>query len=225
MILLRSPFAPLEISVLDPGSRPVRSRLVSTERMVRVRFPGPAAYHRPGINGNGTWHVEVSMNRDRFPAWMAGLQYRGMDTSRMEMHGTYFTFRAHALSNLRMKCRTSQSGYTPGSTLFLKVILTDRGRPLPWRSSLTAQLIGPAGEMRNLRLRHRGNGHYETSFEAVQPGIYIWKITADGKTRAGHSFRREYRLTGAVWNQVPGGLPRPQAGVPTGRPSAWLGPR
>ncbi len=227
VILMRSPGAPLTFKVLDPSFRPLDPGMINvmeTERLVRFHFPGPAAHRRSGFTGNGIWQVEVSVSREEFSGWVKDLRNRGVDTGRVETHGTPFTFRAHAQSNLKMKCRVSQSGYAPGSTQFLYVKLTDRGRPLPWRSSVTAQVTDPSGRMRTLHLGNRGNGYFETSIEAVLPGVYKWQITAEGSSRAGHSFRREYRLTGAIWNPDSTGTPLPQPVRPMGSPSGWSGP-
>jgi hypothetical protein len=230
VILLRPPGAPLVHKVIDPDGNPLDPDRISesgSDRLVRFTFEGPHAHGRPGFPVNGMWHVEVSVPPDDFSAWIKNMDNRGVDTRRLRLHGPAYTFRVHARTNLKMKCRVSQSGYSPGSTLSAHVKLTDRGRRLNTQPTVTALLTDPWGDNRTLSLRRGQSGLWEASVKAPLPGIYTWEITAEGRTLAGHAFRRQCKLTGAVWTSVtpgPPGPPGPPTATPSGGPPIGAGP-
>jgi|GEM_PF-6562336 len=202
ILVMRPPGAPLEFKVFGPAGWPLDPRnlvLFESGRLVRLRFPGPAVPGKARPPASGHWQVEIATPRQAFTRWIRDLKKSGRDTRGLEQHGPSYTLRVHTLSNLRLKCRTFQSGYAPGAALFLQVRLTDRGRSLRLRPTVTARLTDPRGTVRTLPLSPVSPGLYEISAEALVPGIYTWRITAEGRSSAGHAFRRECRLTGAVW--------------------------
>jgi len=209
VLLMRPPGAPLEYKVIDPSGRILPSSKIQetqSDRLVQFDFDGPLRHRRPGFTANGVWNVEVMVPEGDFSGWIKGLKNRGVDTRRLELHGAAYSVRVHSRSNIRMKCRPSQTGYSPGSTLYLNVDLTERGRPLRSQPKVTAELTDPHGRKQVLSLVNRTAHSYEISITAQTAGIYRWKIKAEGRSRIGHAFRRECRLTGAVWNSETTGM-------------------
>jgi hypothetical protein len=113
-----------------------------------------------------------------------------------------YSLNVQALSNLRMRATLAQSGNEPGAVIYLSVALTEYAIPLAAPARVRAELVRPDGVRTVVPLVAAGPGAYEASVAATQPGVWRFRIIAEGSTMRGRRFTREQTLTGAVW---PGG--------------------
>jgi hypothetical protein len=113
----------------------------------------------------------------------------------------------HARSNLRMRAILSQSGTTPGSTLFLRAVLTEYGQPLRTHPSVTTTLTLPDASRSTFALQETGPGVFESSVVATQSGAHRFHVVAEGFAARGQAFSREHLLSAVV-----GRAPHPSDG-------------
>ncbi len=66
----------------------------------------------------------------------------------LRANGAAYCLSVHALSNLRMRTSLTQSGFTPGSTLQLRAVLTEYGVPVEGRAKVEAHVTYPDGSRR-----------------------------------------------------------------------------
>ena len=111
-----------------------------------------------------------------------------------------------------MRTGLTQSGFTPGSKLQLRAVLTEYGVPVDGRARVEALVTYPDGSLSALGMTEAGEGTFELAVATTAAGIYSITVRAKGGTFRGLPFTREALLTAAVW---PGGDrpdPEPQGG-------------
>ena len=210
VIILRPPGAPLQCRVTDPAGRKLgqdKIKVTGNDRLIRLGFRGPGAHAKGGSVPNGVWHVEVGLPASKFSDWVKHLKGKMWDTPRLRLHGPAYAMRVHTRSKLRLRCRVVQTDHRPGSIVTVLAQLTERGRPLAAAPRVTVQVTDPHGVVTDHAAAYRRGGSGEVLFKAMHVGTYRVKITAEGATRQGHAFRREYRLTAGIWRDaLPGGV-------------------
>jgi hypothetical protein len=101
----------------------------------------------------------------------------------------------HARSNLNMRAAVSQSGVTPGSTLYLRAALTEYGRPLATHPIVNAVVTLPDHSVSSLALHETDPGVFEASMLATQNCAYRFHLVAEGRASRGEAFTREHLLS------------------------------
>jgi hypothetical protein len=114
--------------------------------------------------------------------------------------GAEYCLSVHSFSNLRMNATLSQSGFVPGSTLFLRAALTEYGVPVEHRATVTAELEYPDKSHALIKLSEDEPGVFGASLVANQSGIFRFRVLAEGGTFRGIPFTREQLLNAAVWH-------------------------
>jgi hypothetical protein len=84
--------------------------------------------------------------------------------------------------------------------------LTEYGVPVSGRAACRAELTRPDNTNGTIAMAEVEPGVFEAATPTVLPGIYRFRIMAEGRTLRGRRFTREQTLTGAVWK---GGDDRP----------------
>jgi hypothetical protein len=153
----------------------------------RLTFPIVVAgtgYHE------GLWHAVLQ------------LQARGHGRSKMAgsaVHGLRYSLNVHAYSNLRMRVRLVQSSYELGATLIVRAVITEYGLPVHGRALVRAEVVRPDGTTAVLALPEVEPGVFEIETSAKLPGVYQFRVLAQGVTLRRRPFTREQLLTAAVW--------------------------
>jgi hypothetical protein len=147
---------------------------------------------------SGTWHAVLQVEEKIFGRLAHGKdQSAGAFAARMA-HGVRYSLNTHALSNLRMQARLSQTGQEPGATMMLSAALTEYGIPVEHRANVTAVLQRPDGTPATLTLAEYAPGVFQASLPAPQQGVYRFRVVAAGITMRGKAFTREQLVSGAV---------------------------
>jgi hypothetical protein len=109
-----------------------------------------------------------------------------------------YSLSVHAHSNLRFKARTAQTGLEPGATVSVIGSLEEYGYPAGSRGTVTAIVSRPDGSSATLPMPETEPGRFETSLVAALPGVYRFRVMAQGATMRGMPFTREQDVTAAV---------------------------
>jgi hypothetical protein len=149
----------------------------------------------------GTWYAVLGVDEKLFERYVHDKDQTVGSWSARMAHGVRYSVNAHALSDLRMEVRISQTSLEPGATMIVGATLTEYGIPVEHRASVTADLQRPDGTRTTLVLQESGPGVFWTSVAALIQGVYRFRVFASGSTMRGMPFKREQLVSGAV---VPG---------------------
>jgi hypothetical protein len=181
------------VSQLPPGSY----RPGATSRTMRVTLPVL-------IDGKehwgGEWQLLMALMGRSDAAkltHMTGAISVPGQAPRLPYHALF-----HARSNLNMRATLTQSGLTPGSTLFIRARLTEYGRPLATHPTVYATITLPDHSTTPLAFHEADVGVFEASVVATQNGAYRFHLVADGFASRGQRFTRE-QLLSAVTGSAP----------------------
>jgi hypothetical protein len=108
----------------------------------------------------------------------------------------------HARSNLHLRARVDQDGFTPGASLFLNAAITEYGQPLQGAATVRVTLTEPDGTRRQWVMTREAQGAYEAEVMATKSGAHRFRIQAAGLTAAGHPFTREQLLTALIGHKT-----------------------
>lgn len=166
-------------------------------------FPLPLAFHAGHIQ-SGTWKAILEVDQDLYQRLLEGESSKEQQrvVSDLRSKGARYCLSVHSFSNLRMSAAVSQTGFAPGSAMFLKATLTEYNLPVERRASVNAQLEYPDHTRTVLPLAETHPGVFETSLAADQAGIYRFRVLAEGGTYRGAPFTREEILTAATVNEL-----------------------
>ncbi|MFH1754386.1 MAG: S8 family serine peptidase [Candidatus Latescibacterota bacterium] len=214
LIVMRPKGAVLSIDVLTPppgrdkftlgedkaeDEYPRGITILNGTRVTRYRLPLPLEMPGGSVCHAGIYRVRVSIGKDPFHKLLDKLRDGGMNKELIKLHGLHYALQANVHSNLRFRARLSQDGMEPGSNILVRAIVTENNLPL--NDSMTqvkAHIRHPDGieEIRKTSLRMPGL--YESVFQATMPGVYNFRIVAEGRSSRGDKYQREQLLTGIV---------------------------
>jgi hypothetical protein len=175
-------------------------------KVATARFGLPVAFQAQKVHG-GRWHalLEIDRSSTRPTTAATHVPSGGITPAAIEeikAKGAKYCLSVHAFSNLRLSATVTQSGFVPGSTLYLRSALTEYGVPLAYRARVKAEIDRPDKTRGTLWLTEAEPGVFTASLIAAQTGVYTIHFFADGGTSRGTPFTREHLATAAVW---PGG--------------------
>jgi len=193
----------------------------TTTNLKTSRFNLPVPFQAQKIHA-GTWHALLEVDRPLFAHFVAGDRDRTHAANQpalaeLQAKGARYCVSAHAFSNLRMNATVTQSGFVPGSTLFLRAVLTEYSVPVDHRATITAVVEYPNKNQALIAFAETAPGTFDASLVAIQAGTYRFRIMAEGATFRGAAFTREQLATAAVW---PGG-DQPYQPPSKGAPLDW----
>lgn len=194
--------------VIDEGSAgPFGVTFDRTNGVQAASFNLPVATPSGPVQA-GTWHAVLEVDEDAYKKALAGATFdknRRVDQRALidlRTNGARYCLSAHSFSNLRMDASVSQSGFAPGSTLSLRARLTEYNQPVERRAEVRAEVEYPDQTKAVLPLTETAPGAFSASLAAGLPGIYKFRLLAEGGTYRGAPFTREQILTAAVFNEV-----------------------
>lgn len=171
----------------------------TTTNLKTSRFSLPVAFQANTVHA-GTWHALLEIDREDLKQ-VLGDPDRANRAALVELRskGAKYCLSIHSFSNLRMNAAVSQSGFVPGSTMFLRATLTEYGVPVDRRAAVRADVEYPDKSHGLITFTEDQPGVFGASLVAEQAGIYRLHVIAEGGTFRGSAFTREQLLTAAVW--------------------------
>jgi hypothetical protein len=164
--------------------------------LYRVGLPVPLGTNSAHA---GRWYARLDVDRRYFKKYLSSLENNPALFATTAAHGIRYNFNVHAYSNLRMRASLSQTSHVPGAMITVRATLTEYGVPVAARAICRADLTRPDNSQSTLAMPEVQPGAFEAAVPAMAPGIYRFRIQAEGKTFRARPFTRELTLTGAVW--------------------------
>lgn len=189
--------------VIDPRTAAGLSEIshVTAENATYYRMNLPVSVGTQGAY-SGKWHAVLSINEDGFRRYLNHIEEtdpRGYPVR--ETHGARYNVNVHTRSDLNLDASLSQNSREPGATLTLRARLTEYDLPVENRATVQADVTRPDTTTTTLTVDEIDPGVFETSFSALQSGVYRCTIRGEGRTLRGRRFTREQLVTGSVWNR------------------------
>jgi hypothetical protein len=175
-------------------------------RMSYYRFSLPTVADGRSAH-DGTWHALLELDQKTLRRYLEELGNDRKRASRLEAHGVRYSFNVHTYSNLRMEARLDQDSLEPGARMRVRALLREYGVPVDHRARVGAEVRRPDGTEGWIDLHEDEPGAFEGSVEAALPGVYRFRVMAEGRTLAGGRFTREQLLTGATLRGGDGPFP------------------
>jgi hypothetical protein len=186
--------------IIDPGvaaAHPMVSFDAGNQvALYRVGLPVPLG---PNTAHAGQWYARLAVDEKYFKKYLASLDQHPTTHAAAAAHGIRYNFNVHAYSNLRMRATLSQTSNEPGATITVRAVLTEYGVPVVNRAACRAEITRPDNMQAVALMSEVQPGVFESTTLAASPGIYRFRIVAEGKTLRARPFTREQTLTGAVW--------------------------
>jgi len=154
----------------------------------------------------GTWHAHLFIDDAVFRKYVSRIEDHGEFVSGdpeivdLATKGAKFCLSVHSFSNLRMVVKVAQTGYVPGSTINLRVALTEYSLPVETRAAVHVQVRHPDGTTSVVPLAETEPGIFTGWTVAAIGGIYDLHVFAEGGTFRGTPFSLEHVATVAVWS-------------------------
>jgi len=186
--------------IIDPvvaGANPVASFEVDGQvSLYRVGLPIPLGANNAHA---GRWYARLRVDKKNYERYLASLDNFPRLYAATAAHGIRYSLNVHAYSNLRMRARLAQTSNEPGATITIRAVLTEYGVPVAARATCRAEVTRPDSTGATLAMAEVEPGVFEAMIPALLPGVYGFRIVAEGRTLRGRPFTREQTLTGAVW--------------------------
>jgi hypothetical protein len=203
--------------IIDPtvaGANPMASFEIGSQvSLFRVGLPIPL-----GTNSahSGRWYARLKIDAKAYKRYLASLDNYPAQLATAAAHGIRYNLNVHAYSNLRMNATVTQTSNEPGASITVRGLLTEYGVPVASRATSRAELTRPDNTNATLTMPEVEAGVFEVTTLASLPGIYRFRILAEGRTLRSRPFTREQTLTAAVWKggdaPPPSGKDDPNAG-------------
>ena len=189
--------------IIDDANAPTFGAVFDRAAKVATsRFGLPIAFQVEKIHA-GRWHALLEIDRNLRPVGvLTHVEAAGVSAAAAEeikARGAKYCLSVHAFSNLRLNATVTQSGFVPGSALFLRAALTEYGVPLAYRARVAAYIDHPDKTRGTQWLPETEPGVFNASLIANQTGVYTIHFVAEGGTSRGTAFTREHLATAAVW--------------------------
>jgi hypothetical protein len=130
----------------------------------------------------------------------------------------------YAYSNVRLRARMAQAGYSPGAVLTLTAMLSQSSLPFEGTATMIAELTRPDGSEVTRTMTAQPEARWTLTIPTTESGVYRARVIAQGRTPRDQRFTREQIVTGQVWiggdnpgNQGPGGRGDPAQPTDPGR--------
>ncbi len=210
-VILLTDFPVIKLSVETPDGKIIDESTAATfgvtfdtaHNIKTSRFNLPIAFKTEKIQA-GTWYAVLEVNRDLYKKLLSG---NNADTHEMGWNsfsglrskGAKYCVSIHSFSNLKMNAAVSQNGFIPGSVFSLRASLAEYDLPVEKRAEVKAEIRYPDNSNIIISLHETEPGIFQASISATVPGIYNFRVLANGRTYKGIPFRREQLVTTAVY--------------------------
>lgn len=162
--------------MFDPPTRAV-SRPASGARALRANILAAEQFADAAVPGFDTRVAAATANNRTLP----------------------YSVVVHAYSNVSLQAHVEQSSFEPGAKINLYASLAQSGIPLSHKAQVWTDVTRPDGSTAALAFHEHDGGQFSTDFTTTTPGVYRFRIRAQGMTQRGEPFTREKTLTAAVW--------------------------
>jgi subtilisin family serine protease len=150
----------------------------------------------------GKWHAVLTVDEGYYKRYLSTLDNYPDWYESVLAHGVRYSLTVQSYSGIRLQARLLQDSNEPGATLTVRAVLTEYGLPIPGsRATVRAEFERPDGTTGLLALPETDpdSGIFSASMNAPLPGVYAFRVLADGSSMRGRIFTREQLLSGAVW--------------------------
>jgi hypothetical protein len=208
-VILVTDFPVVRLGVETPNGKVIEEsnaaafgvRFDTATNLKTSSFNLPVAFQATKVH-SGTWYALLEVDENRFKRVVTGDPDRAHGTDQaalveLRAKGAKYCVSMHSFSNLRMNATVTQSGFVPGSTLFLRAVLTEYSLPVEHRAKVLAEIEYPDKSHATVSLTEEHPGVFFASLVAMQAGIYRFRIVATGGTFRGVAFTREQLATAA----------------------------
>ena len=132
-----------------------------------------------------------------------------------------YNLSAYCYSNLRMETSLTRDSYEPGAEFTLTADLLEYSVQLKSTASVWADAMLPNGTTVRIKLVRGRAGIYSARWHTSTPGVYRFRVQAEGTTSKNTRFTRERLLSAGVW--AGGDKPYdPKTGGRNGEDCHWI---
>jgi subtilisin family serine protease len=174
--------------LVNPGAMVSR---FESDRVLYYRLPLDSI----GRRELGTWHAVLTWVNDDRPA---NTDPDSPDDAIPMSHGIPYSLIVRVDSDVRLKARAEQMGYSPGDDVVLSAAITERRMPTGAKNATVNVIVKKDGTVKMVGLQGVGQGLFEARYPMQSKGVYEFRFVADGRTRAGIPFTREQIRTATV---------------------------
>jgi hypothetical protein len=214
-VVLLTDFDVVKLSIETPGGKlidPANAasfgvKFDSGTNMKESRFGLPVAFQADKIQA-GTWYAVLEIDDAAYKkAVSAGSsefanRNNNNKVSSLRAKGAQYCVSIHSFSNLKMSASINQSGFRPGSVMYLKAVLSEYNLPVAHRAKVKVELELPDHTMKVVPMDETDEGVFTVNLTATMSGIYRFRVIAEGASYYGTAFTREQLLNGAVYHEV-----------------------
>lgn len=225
-VILLTDFPVVRLSIETPDGKVINESNAAsfgvtfdtTNNIKASRFNLPVAFQTDKIH-SGTWFALLDVDEEQYKKILVGGFEVGHGVNQgalvdLRTKGAKYCLSAHSFSNLRMNAGINQNGFVPGSTFYIRAVLTEYTLPVEKRATIKAEVEYPDKTSTVISFIEEESGVFTTSLLAVMAGIYRFRILAEGGTYRGVPFTREQIVDGVVFNKSD----QPTPGIPSGFP-------
>ena len=164
-----------------------------------------------GPQRDGRWHLVLTLD-DKIFHRLLRLLHRDVGTQSsslveayikriedLRMHGVKYSAMVQTYSNLNMKVLLTQSSHEPGAIMSASATLTEYGGPFRGSAHVAADVTLPGGAVVKVQFANQGEGLFTAELAAGVPGLYAWRVRANGTTQRERPFTRDQVRTASVW--------------------------
>jgi hypothetical protein len=112
---------------------------------------------------------------------------------------TPYNLTVHSYSNLTLDATLRQDGFAPGDVVHLTATLWEYRALLIVPATVWAEVVQPDGSRATLPFSRTSAGDYRADWPTTRPGVYRFRIRAEGRTKGNARFTRDKTLTAGVW--------------------------
>ncbi len=169
-------------------------KFIQKNDLTYFRIKTPVFLDKPeGHVGRWKAHISKRTNNDEIVLKSHNHNYK-------QDEGIPYSFMVKAASNLKINISLNQSDLFVGSKFFLNAEITEYGIPIQDHFELNAQIIGPNGTIKHVELFQKNDAYQFNIDNNVIPGVYKFRILAEGLTLQGNKITREKILTATINN-------------------------
>ena len=204
VILLSTFPEAIEFALRTPGGdlisgSAVNVQLVVTPDVAYYRIVLPAMPARPETSHGGKWHVLLKLRDEREIVKLIRKADRDPQQLFSQHGGLPYSIVVQADSNLTFLAGAVQHSHEPGAAVELAASLTEYDVPFAGSVNVWAEVTLPGGATMTATLAESAGSQFSATFVTTAPGVYAFRLRAEGATSRGVRFTREKTATAGVW--------------------------
>ncbi len=211
----------LDFYLITPSGKEIHGNSATSEPNIEYILGKQVAYFRMGLpalvgdpagSHAGKWQAVFKLvDRQQLQALIEKDQNLIERLAKLNRQHVPYSMIVKTYSNIDFEATSIQKSREPGAVITVFASLSEYSIPLRSSAYVVAQLTAPDGGTENVRLTPSKAGHYRADYVTTLPGVYTFRVRAEGATQEGSRFTREKTVTAGVWT----GGDRPPAPTPS----------